>query len=944
MHHPRVCQHVCHRCPSMCVPVPVDERPAVNAVADSTELMRRALAIACAALDEPPSGRLLWAAQQCGEDLALHTEVALLLAADEAPEFSATDSGAEPVEDPWPGRQVGRYRIGARIGSGGMGTVYRALPESGLTRQPVALKLIKRGMDSEEIVRRFLREREILARLDHPHIARLLDGGITEEGRPWFALELVEGQPLMTWCDQRRLGIDARIALFRQVCDAVDYAHRNLVVHRDLKPGNVLVTADGQAKLLDFGIAKLIDASGAALTRSVLALMTPEYAAPEQFERGHITTQTDVYLLGLLLAELLTGRRSARPAPGDPAASTEPQRLDAAFAGRGAARDPQRVALAASRGSSIAALARALRGDLDRIVRRATAWEPARRYASAAALAADLERHRCGQPVLAMGDSLRYRLGKFLRRHRAALLAAVAVLAALALGTATTLRESRRLRIAQAHTETTLALLEDVFLGADPYTARGGNTRATDLLAGVDQRIRAAPDLPPALAARLWFKLGVAHVSLDERASAEAALEAAQRSGSDALACRAEACIEVDAEATRVLVAAAGARLAHYRLVVDGDANALPQLSQAIAELRAAGPAARHELAQALQFQADHAFNQGQYAELDALSAESVALERADAADDPTRLILALAIRASLLRASGQTHQALASVEDAHGRLLDLGERAPLGVRLYVEQQYGGTLAAVDRAAEAAAVLQAARDRALQLRGAGSGMVHGLSWALADAQIELGQFDLAAAELTRLLSYADAFKGANRAAVHNALGTALLGAGQAAAALTELARADDILCPAGAARSPPCLAIALNQIDAILILDRPRTAATRLQAIAAAANAAGGRAAMRWQLLKSRLHLRLDEPLAAASALAASRVALASAESTDAITRAHWLRQEAAIALARGERGAALTAFTAAEQQYRTRWSGEPAALLEVHAMVARLQRAAVLP
>ena len=275
-----------------------------------TERMRRALEIACAALDEPELERADWAQAQCGEDATLRMDVLALLEADQSPDqlLCRRDERTEE-RDPWPGRLVGRYRIGERIGSGGMGTVYRAEPESGVARRAVALKLIKRGMDSEEILRRFLREREILARLGHPNIAQLLDGGMTSDERPWFAMELVEGEPLVAWCDRRHLFLRERVELMLQICAAVSYAHQNLVVHRDLKPNNVLVTSQGQVKLLDFGIAKLLDDDGEAATRSMLAPMTPEYAAPEQLQRGPITTQTDVYLLGLLMYELLTGLR-----------------------------------------------------------------------------------------------------------------------------------------------------------------------------------------------------------------------------------------------------------------------------------------------------------------------------------------------------------------------------------------------------------------------------------------------------------------------------------------------------------------------------------------------------------------------------------------------------------------------------------------------------------
>jgi len=251
---------------------------------DDIARRRGALALVRRALDRPEVERAQWVAAQAGGDDALAREALGLLELDRVAD-PLTD-GAQPVaDDPLQGAIIGRFRIEQRIGSGGMGAVYRAVPVEGAARQRVALKLVKRGMDSEEVLARFLREREILARLDHPHIARLLDGGLTTDGRPWFALELVDGEPLSQWCDAQRLDVDARIALFVDVCDAVAFAHRNLVVHRDLKPANVFVAHAGGVKLLDFGIAKMLDGDNADATRATRPPMTPEYAAPEQFER-----------------------------------------------------------------------------------------------------------------------------------------------------------------------------------------------------------------------------------------------------------------------------------------------------------------------------------------------------------------------------------------------------------------------------------------------------------------------------------------------------------------------------------------------------------------------------------------------------------------------------------------------------------------------------------
>src|SRR5829696_10380540 len=222
--------------------------------------------------------------------------------------------GATPAAPP-DGAIVGPYRVVRELGRGGMGAVYLAERADGQFEQQVALKLIKRGMDSEEIHRRFLAERQILARLSHPNIARLLDGGVSADGRPYFAMEYVDGAPITAHCDERRLTIDERLRLFRGVCSAVGYAHQSLVVHRDLKPSNILVTSDGTVKLLDFGVAKLLrrgPGQETGVTRTGVRVMTPEYAAPEQVLGARVTTATDVYALGAVLYELLTGRRAHR--------------------------------------------------------------------------------------------------------------------------------------------------------------------------------------------------------------------------------------------------------------------------------------------------------------------------------------------------------------------------------------------------------------------------------------------------------------------------------------------------------------------------------------------------------------------------------------------------------------------------------------------------------
>ncbi|MGE3887800.1 MAG: protein kinase [Vicinamibacterales bacterium] len=352
-----------------------------------------------------------------------------------------------------PGRdaRVGVYRIVRELGQGGMGAVYLAVRDDDAFHKRVALKILKRGMDTEAIVRRFRTERQILAGLDHPNIARLFDGGTTDDGRPYLVMEYVEGAPLLEYADGRHLDVPSRLGLFLQVCAAVQHAHQNLVIHRDLKPGNVLVSPEGAPKLLDFGIAKLLNPELAghtlAPTMPGLQFMTPEYASPEQVRGDTVTTASDVYSLGVILYELLTGRRPyelegrnlseivrvvcetepPRPSvavtrPVDPRAPAETRATGSTPAG-GSPRstwvpDPQK-------------LRRRLEGDLDNIVLKALSKEPARRYASVDHLADDVRRHLAGHPVLARQDTLGYRAAKFVRRHRGAVIAAAAVVLSL---------------------------------------------------------------------------------------------------------------------------------------------------------------------------------------------------------------------------------------------------------------------------------------------------------------------------------------------------------------------------------------------------------------------------------------------------------------------------------------------------------------------------------
>jgi serine/threonine protein kinase/tetratricopeptide (TPR) repeat protein len=365
----------------------------------------------------------------------------------------------ETVLRPWAGRRLGPYQIIQKIGEGGMGTVFRATRVDGLYDREVAIKVIRHGLDTKFFIARFKNESRILAGLEHPNVARLLDGGVTEEGLPYVVLEHVVGLPIDEYCDQHNLPTDERLKLFRTVCSAVQYAHQNLVVHRDLKPGNILVTPDGVPKLLDFGIAKILDPqheeSGADQTLTILRMMTPDFASPEQVRGDTITTASDVYSLGVILYLLLTGKRPYRLKSSSPqemikaVCETEPEKPSTAALRSGddpphTERPTSESGVSGAHGAlTRARLRRSLSKDLDHIVLKALRKEPTRRYVTVAQFSEDIKRYLEHLPVSARKDTLGYRTSKFVTRHKAGVVAAVTVAAILVVGMLITLREAR---------------------------------------------------------------------------------------------------------------------------------------------------------------------------------------------------------------------------------------------------------------------------------------------------------------------------------------------------------------------------------------------------------------------------------------------------------------------------------------------------------------------
>ena len=426
--------------------------------------------------------------------------------------------------------RVGPWRLVERVGQGGMGTVWRAERADGRFEQTAAVKLVRAGL-ADDLTARFRAERQILARLDHPAIARLLDGGLSDDGRPYLVMEFVDGVPLTDFCDRHRLGVDARLGLFRQVCQAVQFAHRQLVVHRDLKPSNILVagTADApQVKLLDFGIAKLL-APDAALslveTATEQRVMTPEYAAPEQVRGEPVTTATDVYALGVLLYELLTGGRPYR-LESRARHAVERAILDA---------DPTVPSTAVTdadahaRASEPTRLRRRLRGDLDQIVLRALRKEPERRYDGAAALSADLKRHLDGLPVEARPESVSYRVGKFVRRHRAATAAAAVALLAVVGGAGVALWQASQARAAQALAEAeaeratgTTDFFNEILFAAAPINSLGDTLTVWDAVERAEADLDSVLAGDPATRAAVLQNLAAAYTATGDFERAEA--------------------------------------------------------------------------------------------------------------------------------------------------------------------------------------------------------------------------------------------------------------------------------------------------------------------------------------------------------------------------------------------------------------------------------------
>jgi serine/threonine-protein kinase len=489
------------------------------------------------ALELPEDARPGFLDVACSGDAALREEVEALLAASATGRALSIErlvnDGPRPAAeaDPWLGQCLGPWRLNRLIGRGGMGFLYSAARTDGQYQLEVAVKVMRGGRRDADASERFRTERQVLASLKHPHIAGLLDGGLAPDGTPYLVMELVDGMAITEWCRSRGLSLEARLALFRVVCDAVQHAHQALVVHRDLKPDNILVSTVGDVKLLDFGIAKLLEPEAWGIdgteTHTGMNALTPEYAAPEQWHRGPITTATDVYALGVLLYELLTG---VRPLP--PRIPHDPRTREGAPTTATPPSEAVRQGLAAA---DRRRLRRRLRGDLDRIVLTALRDEPAGRYVSAGQLGEEIGRFLEGRAVLAQPDTLGYRVRKFVGRNRLAVVAAVVLFASLAAFGAVSAWQARVLaeerRAAQRERDTSeqvVRLLIDLFEATNPSVRPDGERMPIgEFLQGAQARSLERLRGTPAVRAKLQQVFGLIHQARGQYAPARAALESA---------------------------------------------------------------------------------------------------------------------------------------------------------------------------------------------------------------------------------------------------------------------------------------------------------------------------------------------------------------------------------------------------------------------------------
>ena len=644
------------------------------------------------------SARDAWLDEHCGGDAGLAREVRALLAAqhgshdilDRGAAGALREMGHGESNADLSGQRIGAYRLLRLVGEGGMGSVYLAEREEGDFRQRAALKLVRADFLSDEARGRFLRERRILAQLTHPHIAQLHDGGVAANGAPYFTLEYVEGEPITTYCDERKLAIRDRLRLVLQVCAAVAYAHRNLIVHRDLKPSNIFVTTDGEVKLLDFGIAKLLDAEASeGRTETHARMMTPEYASPEQVLGEPITTATDVYAIGVLLYEMLSGRLPyARADAGtiswSKAVVEEAPEPVYRAVNRVTTRkeSPSGDAAAAARGMALPALRRSLRGDLDRILQRALAKAPEARYATVGALAADLTAYLDGHAL--SGGTRTYQMRKFIRRHWLPLGATVLIVAIVLASGVAVVWQARQVAREAENTLQVKDFLYGLFTAVDPRTAKGRVVSANELLDRGAERVQRNSTLDPEQRAEIEATLGRIYHQLGLSDKARSLQESALK-------------VLSTSAASSLLLAKTQAEYADTLINLGDLKGAASIADEAWQKMQSQPEAKPAERANVLHVQARIALAQRDFAKTKNYSDEELAIARRISDDDPMVLFRALMTQGAaywgltqLSQAETMWREALAvASHDAEPDNLDVASaRQNLALALQLESRY----------------------------------------------------------------------------------------------------------------------------------------------------------------------------------------------------------------------------------------------------------------
>ncbi|MBO9662959.1 serine/threonine-protein kinase [Dokdonella sp.] len=718
---------------------------------DSSDILarrRRAFVLLREALDVADEARGAWIARRCDGDDALADELRALLGTektdlldDDVGVIAARLIDEDETHETLPaGTRLGDWTLVRRIGHGGMGTVFLAERGGDGYAQRGALKLVKRGMDSAAVLARFRRERQILSRLEHPNIARLLDGGVSAEGQPYFVMEYVDGATLRGWMADSRPDLDARLDAFLQLCEAVAHAHRHLVVHRDIKPENVLIAADGHARLLDFGIAKLLGAEDdGERTATQRRFVSRAYAAPEQITGDAATTATDVYQLGALLFELLTGTRFGEPRP---TGAVSGWLVRAQAQGDAATRK----AVPAPR----------LRGDAAIVVARATDADPARRYATVEALSADLRAWREGRPIAARPDSAGYRFRRFVGRHRVVTVAAALALAAILAGTTLTIWQARKAAEEARLARSAQAFLASVFDAAAPDAAAGEHVTARELLDRGSERIGSELADQPRLRGEMLLTLGSLYAQLAQYDQAARQLgEARATLAPTDAAGAARAALELsaverelgkldDAERTLAAVSATAEPALRSRALAERALlrekqgrfdEALADAREALQADLARGSAARAEQARDRQIEALMLARRARFDEAAATFEQAIGDARAVYGDEDTRVALMLNDYGAALAQKGRNKESEAQLLTAlQIRRKRLGDAHPAVAETL--QVLGATQRAQGRLDEA----QAAQEEALRIQRAVFGNRHAL---IANTLNSLGMLEFA---------------------------------------------------------------------------------------------------------------------------------------------------------------------------------------------------------